>query len=102
VQEGVVSAIAPFVLACLRKYATGELEAGFDGRYSAGALDLAAFLASSAITAAVDKAVSKRQARNVEAGLPAGCRNTHLPFVVQVRPGASWLQVARPPGSVLL
>ena len=76
--------MAPFVMATLRSVATGELEAGVDGRYSAGSLDISAFLALPATADAVDKVLARRQAANVAAGRPAGGRATHLPFITQV------------------
>lgn len=85
-QADTVQNMAPFVLAAMQLHAQGELEPGNEGRYSAGPLDLAAYLGSPHIADAVDRAVERRQVRNTEAGLPAGSRSRHLPFVVQVRP----------------
>ena len=71
-QESCIAQMAPFVLAVLRAHVAGTLEGGFDGRYSAGPLDLTAFLASPANAAAVDKAVAARQARVSTGGRGAG------------------------------
>lgn len=84
-QAGVVADMQPFVLLCLRSFAEGRLDPGLDGRYSAGPLDLAAFLAAPPIADAVDAAVAKRQRRNEAAGRPPGAKSTHLQFVVHVR-----------------
>ena len=84
-QESCIAQMAPFVLAVLRAHVAGTLEGGFDGRYSAGPLDLTAFLASPANAAAVDRAVAARQARVSQAGAAPAPRSVHLPFVLQVQ-----------------
>jgi hypothetical protein len=84
-QAVVLDALQPFTLLCLRSFAAGDLEPGLDGRFSAGPLDVAAFLATPAIAAAVDALVVKRQERNVTSGLAAGAKSTHLPYVIHVR-----------------
>jgi hypothetical protein len=96
-QASVIAALEPFVLSCLQQYAGGALPAAFDGRYSAGPLDLAQWLASPLVAALVDRAVEARQARNVAAGAPAGTRSVHLPFVLKVRLLCGTQSVAHPP-----
>ena len=46
IQAQTIFMLAPFVLECLHRHASGELEPGYDGRYSAGPLDIAAALSS--------------------------------------------------------
>lgn len=78
--------MAPFVLAAMQLHAQGELEPGNEGRYSAGPLNLAAYLAHPPVADMVDRTVERRQQRNADSGLPPGNRSRHLPFIVHVRP----------------
>lgn len=85
VQADTVQMMAPFVLAAMQLHAQGELEPGNEGRYSAGPLNLAAYLMHPPVADSVDRAVERRQRCNVDAGLPPGSRSRHLPFIVHVR-----------------
>jgi hypothetical protein len=84
VQAAVLEKMQHFTLLCLHSFADGKVEPGLDGRYSAGPLDVSAFLASPAIAGSVDALVARRQQRNLAKGVPAGAKSTHLPYVVHV------------------